>query len=467
MSLTAAKWIIATEDELAKCCYTKKIKVKSKSGDKTYEIDRGVISATKTAEVLTDRFHFINLKNDGTLYAYVDGCYKDDGLQIMNEYLTRNFKHIENDKGNPEMSKYKRDSIKEMLTTCNYIEEFQWDSNPRIINLHNGLYDIDTMKLTPHSHEHLSRIQLPIDYDPNAECPAWDEFLSKVINKNDIEKILEWIGYCTYYGLPIQKALILFGPGGTYKSILLDGIRSVLGEHNCASEPIQSLETRRFASYELIGKLANIVGDLPPIRMASTAIFKSLTSGMDTITVEKKFHQPFQAVIPAKQIFSANELPIVSDRSTGFFRRLDMVQMLYTDDGVKDLIPQLSTTMELQGLFNLAISKLPALLERRRFTNETDIKTMRELYEARSDTVAAFIDTCVRPAVGAFTTKEEMYAEYVAFCRLNSTEPLKYDPFCKRYKETSEYHVEEKRMCHKGRKMGWLDVKVIKAKLLV
>lgn len=63
------------------------------------------------------------------------------------------------------------------------------------------------------ANEHLSRIQLPIDYDPNVECPAWDEFLSKVINKNDIEKILEWIGYCTYYGLPIQKALILFGPG--------------------------------------------------------------------------------------------------------------------------------------------------------------------------------------------------------------------------------------------------------------
>ena len=457
--------MMATPEELERCCYTRTVEVKRGSSISYMEV--GSISVSNVAAVLMDRFHFVNSRNDDSLYAYIDGVYVNNGEKIVDEFLTHSFKHLENLRGNPELSQYKRKEIMKLIKTDKWIDEREWDRDPRVINLKNGLFDIDSGVLKPHSHEHYSRIQLPIEYNPDAKCPACDEFINKVVSKDDVRKLMEWIGYCMYKGYPIQKALIIYGPGGTYKSILLKIITDLIGENNQSAIPIQKLEDNRFAAAGLIGKLVNMVADLPPTRIKSTGMLKSLTSGIDHVNMEKKFKESFQACSFAKQIFSANELPIVSDKSTGFYRRVDIIQLVNRNAEVQHLIPALSSKEELQGLFNKVVSMLPALLERRHFTNEIDIQTARELYNARSDTIQAFIDACVQPECESYTPKETMYSYYVSFCGLNYVEPLKYDFFCKRYKETADSHEEQKIKVGEGRKWCWVDTKVIKPELVV
>ena len=48
------------------------------------------------------------------------------------------------------------------------------------INVINGLLDVKTRKLRPHSPDFMSPIQLPMAYDPKAECPYWEQFTSEV-----------------------------------------------------------------------------------------------------------------------------------------------------------------------------------------------------------------------------------------------------------------------------------------------
>ena len=45
------------------------------------------------------------------------------------------------------------------------------------INLKNGLLDLETFELRPHNKIYASLVQLPFDYDPEAECPRFHKFL--------------------------------------------------------------------------------------------------------------------------------------------------------------------------------------------------------------------------------------------------------------------------------------------------
>ena len=56
---------------------------------------------------------------------------------------------------------------------------------------------------------------------------------------------------------------------------------------------LQRLESDRFSAARLYGKLANICPDLPGERLASSAMFKSIT-GCDRITAEIKYRDSFR-----------------------------------------------------------------------------------------------------------------------------------------------------------------------------
>ena len=48
------------------------------------------------------------------------------------------------------------------------------------LNVKNGLLDLETGELHPHTPDHRSSIQLPVEYDPEADCPTWHKFVEEV-----------------------------------------------------------------------------------------------------------------------------------------------------------------------------------------------------------------------------------------------------------------------------------------------
>jgi hypothetical protein len=77
-----------------------------------------------------------------------------------------------------------------------FIDRSAFDSNPDVINLQNGLLNIHTMALTPHSPHQHSITQLPVKYNPKARCPNFARFLNQVLKPKDVFTALELIGYC-------------------------------------------------------------------------------------------------------------------------------------------------------------------------------------------------------------------------------------------------------------------------------
>ena len=60
--------------------------------------------------------------------------------------------------------------------------EKAFEDQVRYLTLQNGLYDLSQYKLIPHDSEIFTTNLLPYDYDPDAECPRWLQYLDEVFH---------------------------------------------------------------------------------------------------------------------------------------------------------------------------------------------------------------------------------------------------------------------------------------------
>ena len=96
------------------------------------------------------------------------------------------------------------------------------------------------------------------------------------------------------------------------------------GPRTARRSSLGDLAGNRFASFGLLGKLANVVGDQPYVHLDDEARLKQFTGG-DLVTFEQKGKDPIYAVNTAKMIFSANTPPTFSDKSEAVWRRLVLI----------------------------------------------------------------------------------------------------------------------------------------------
>jgi len=199
-----------------------------------------------------------------------------------------------------------------------------------LLAMENGLLDLEaalTGKKNP-LHEHtpywFSVTYLPYEYDPEARCPRWIKFLKEVLPGSRERRLLqEFIGYCLTFDTSFHKALILVGEGANGKSVITEVATQLLGRGNVSHVGLERFDDR-FAMGPTIGRLANIVSEIPTVKGVAEDVLKAVISG-DRIRVEFKYHDPTDARPTARLIFATNELPDFWDKTEGLWRRLMVI----------------------------------------------------------------------------------------------------------------------------------------------
>ena len=117
-------------------------------------------------------------------------------------------------------------------------------------------------------------------------------------------------------------------------------IEVLLGNENYSKVSLHELESK-FKVAQLENKLANLGDDISSSYIQETEHFKKIVSG-DAFEAEQKFKDPFQLRSYATQIFCANEIPQVKDKTHGFNRGLLIIpfsaEIRNTDDDFEPYI---------------------------------------------------------------------------------------------------------------------------------
>ena len=160
----------------------------------------------------------------------------------------------------------------------------------------------------------------PHPLTPSAEADTTSEWLKR--HWPDAEP-QQMVGYALL-GVPgPQQAMVMEGPARTSKSTFAEHARKVIGPARTAAVSPQDL-AERFGGYLLVDTVANVVADVDTRPPENTGKLKSALSG-DTILVERKYRDPFAAVVHQPTLWALNEMWSSRDVGSGMRRRLHIV----------------------------------------------------------------------------------------------------------------------------------------------
>ena len=107
------------------------------------------------------------------------------------------------------------------------------DRDSFLFNVNNGTIDLTTGTLKPHDSNDLITRLVPIDYDPEAQCPMWTKFLDDFTDGDkDLTDYLQLIfGVCLTGDMLDQIFFYLYGLGQNGKSTLTDRLLEITGDY--------------------------------------------------------------------------------------------------------------------------------------------------------------------------------------------------------------------------------------------
>jgi putative DNA primase/helicase len=237
----------------------------------------------------------------------------------------------------------------------------------------------------------------------------------------------------------MQSAFILTGEGSNGKSTFLNLIKKLVGKENYTSLELQDLEDQ-YKPADMHNKLANIGDDISSKYMENSSIFKKVVTG-ESFVVRKIYQEPFEMSCYATQIFCANTLPQVNDKSDGFTRRLIIVpfnaKFSKSDEDYNPFIEEdLSTEEAMEYLFKIAIDGLKRLLVNREFTKSEVGEREKQSYLIYNDNVLEYLSE--EPKIDNESIAD-VYTRYTVWCANNGVHPVKKIGFSKSIQKHAGY----------------------------
>lgn len=305
-------------------------------------------------------------------------------------------------------------SILDMVKTEVHHDNVVFDHPSDAINCRNGeLHYEDWLGgwlLQPHVREHFRTAQIPLNYNPNAKAPRFEQFLDEVFaGDSDARQkrlvVEEALGYTLLASCRLEKFLMLIGGGANGKSVLLTVVAALVGTNQVSAVQPNQFDNR-FQRAHLVGKLANIVTEIAQGAEIADDKLKSLVSG-ELTTAEMKFKDPFDFKPFATHWFGTNHLPRTRDFSDALFRRAILLSFNNRFEGDKRDVGLTDKLLaELPGIFNIALRGLARLLEHGRFTECPSSDAIKASWQMETDQVRQYVEAyCVIDAHARVSSK--------------------------------------------------------------
>ena len=327
---------------------------------------------------------------NGPIYSYEDGVWADRDQQRLRDIGSTALRS--------EYRKTIRDELEERVRIDYVKHPDELGAPDGTIATEGGLLDLLHRGTVPLEPDHYATSKIPVDPDPEADCPEWRAFLDDSLDDEEArQRLQEYAGYCLWHHQQqFGKALFLVGPTDSGKGTALTAIRHVLGGDNVAAESLRNLVDSRWGKASLVGNIVNMRNEVSPQGLKNVEQFKELTGGEDEVDAEFKGQDKFKFVVTQKFLFATNQMPSVENADEAFYNRLLFVEFPHTvpaHEQDKQLDRKLKE--ERAGILNWMLDGLERLLKQGQFTGERSIGGKKELCDAFGGVIDRFTHNCL------------------------------------------------------------------------
>lgn len=343
------------------------------------------------------------------------------------------------------------------------LDQFNWSE---MINLKNGMLSPWNGELEPHDPLFYSTNRLPYIYDASAKCDLWIKTLMEIFenDKDKINILQEFFGYCLTRDTKQHKALLLLGESRSGKSTILQTLRYVVGVNNCSSVPIKYIANPQHTPM-LINKLVNIDTDVSAKAAEFEAEFKTITSG-EPVQTNQKYVSAFDFVPYCKIVMAANIFPKITDHSSAFYNRLILIpcdRVFSPEEQNRDLPKQLMG--ELSGVLNWAIEGLKRLVDRGKFEELDFMRDAVQELEDENNPINMFFEEHVLIDMGSLIDKATMFDKYKLWCEKTKNFTLSKARFAScLFKKYHKYTPKQCRRSDGNRAWVWKNLNYVEFK---
>lgn len=292
----------------------------------------------------------------------------------------------------------------------------EFDANPWLLNVNNGVLDLRTGELKPHNSNYKQTRVCDISFDPKAKAPLWESFITRVVPDPEVRAFLQrYIGYCLTGDVTAKMLCVLHGENGNNgKTVFAVTIQKMLEPYGIAINSdvllARGSEPHPTELADLFGTRLAVCSEVKKGREWDEEKLKRLT-GNDVIRA-RRMHENFWQFDPtAKFLVLANLRPQVNDTSNSFWNRIALVPFNVTipDDEIDpDLVNKLKR--EFTGILNWALEGCLAYQNGGLRLPEA-VRKARDEYRADEDLVGAFIqDALVVNPMAKVTSADLMRA---------------------------------------------------------
>lgn len=224
-------------------------------------------------------------------------------------------------------------AIKAMINQAQHLKDIvampeQFDSDPWLLNVKNGLVDLRTSELRDHDREAYQTKLIDIDYDREAHSEKWEAFLTHALPDGDLQFFVQRaVGYSATGLTNEERLFFVYGETRTGKGTFVSAIESVLGEYTQTVDFETFLRQRNTGSgprndiAAMRGKRLVFSQEVDEGRRMAESTVKSIVAG-DKVSA-RFLHKEFFEFNPVCGIWLvANHRPEVNDEDDAMWRRI-------------------------------------------------------------------------------------------------------------------------------------------------
>lgn len=297
----------------------------------------------------------------------------------------------------------------------------EFDTNIYLLNVNNGTLDLRTREFFPHRREDLNTKISPVDYDPTAKCPRWEQFLREVVDAGTIPFLQRAIGYSLTGSTVEQCLFLLHGLGKNGKSVFLATLQYILGDYAMQTD-WQSFTVSKKGGVEIRNDIARLHAARLVVAIESEqnarlaeSLLKALTGDLDKITARFLYQESFEFKPTLKLWLATNHKPRIVGADEAIWRRIRLIPFNITiaaDKRDKHLIDKLRA--EAPGILNWSLEGL-RLYQQDGLQESEAVLSATAQYRQHSDVLQHFLDARGTLGKEAEVRSSDLYAAYKAW----------------------------------------------------